>query len=239
MIVLVDSTTTGTGASGTASATAGSTGASSSSSSSSSSSTSRDKVLVDDLLAFQERMECVLRLAFGNHEGFRYALKSAFEHFLNLQQNRPAKVLADFVDRKVGDDPVYLPTYFAYLPLLGSRPALTLPEYLIITITDAGRERTWRRGSRRRAGQGSGDDVIDYKPITLSTMLTSLTHPLLLLLCFPANVMYVGDVVVPISPEQGHLRAILQKQAGEATAAGQVSLLRPRESHAHQGIYFI
>ena len=30
-----------------------------------------------------------------------YPLQSAFEHFLNLQQNRPAKLLADFVDRKV------------------------------------------------------------------------------------------------------------------------------------------
>ena len=31
-----------------------------------------------------------------------YPVQSAFEHFLNLQQNRPAKLLADFVDRKVG-----------------------------------------------------------------------------------------------------------------------------------------
>jgi hypothetical protein len=36
-----------------------------------------------------------------NTQKFRYALKSAFEHFLNLQQTKPAKLLADFVDRKM------------------------------------------------------------------------------------------------------------------------------------------
>ena len=103
VIVLVENNNAGTstgGGGGVAVKVEGS-GSGASSSSSSSSSTSRDKSLVDDLLAFQERMECVLRFAFGNHEGFRYTLKSAFEHFLNIQPSRPAKLLADFVDRKM------------------------------------------------------------------------------------------------------------------------------------------
>ena len=94
-------TSTGGGGGGVVAVKTEGGGTGTSSSSSSSSSTSRDKSLVDDLLAFQERMECVLRFAFSNHEGFRYALKSAFEHFLNLQPSRPAKLLADFVDRKM------------------------------------------------------------------------------------------------------------------------------------------
>ena len=32
---------------------------------------------------------------------FRYSMKSAFEHFINLQQSKPAKLLADYVDRYV------------------------------------------------------------------------------------------------------------------------------------------
>ena len=107
VIVLVEnnntgtSTSTGTGGGGVVAVKVEGGGNGAPSSSSSSSSSSRDKSLVDDLLAFQERMECVLRFAFGNHEGFRYALKSAFEHFLNIQPSRPAKLLADFVDRKM------------------------------------------------------------------------------------------------------------------------------------------
>jgi cullin-4 len=49
----------------------------------------------------QEKMEDVLKKSFGNQDSFRVTLKSSFENFINLRQNKPAELLAKFVDKKM------------------------------------------------------------------------------------------------------------------------------------------
>lgn len=61
----------------------------------------REKTLVDDLLQLHDKMEDVLKWAFGSQEAFRVVLKSSFEYFINLKQGRPAELLARFVDKKM------------------------------------------------------------------------------------------------------------------------------------------
>ena len=61
----------------------------------------REKTMIEDLLSFQERMDVILKSSFGYSEPFKQALKSAFEQFMNARQNRPAELLAKFVDRKL------------------------------------------------------------------------------------------------------------------------------------------
>ena len=63
--------------------------------------TGREKTLIEDLLAFHEKMEMVLKVAFNGQEAFRSVLKSSFEYFINLKQSRPAELLARFVDKKM------------------------------------------------------------------------------------------------------------------------------------------
>lgn len=61
----------------------------------------REKTLIEDLVTFLEMMEMVLNVAFGGQEAYRTVLKTTFEYFLNLKQNRPAELLARFVDKKM------------------------------------------------------------------------------------------------------------------------------------------
>jgi len=63
----------------------------------------RDKTLVEDLLSLKERVNTVMHQSFVNQESFRYAVKDAFEKLSNpaKQPNRPAELLARFLDRKL------------------------------------------------------------------------------------------------------------------------------------------
>lgn len=61
----------------------------------------REKTMVEELLVFHEKMESVLKGAFSSQEGFKYAMKNAFENSINLRQNKPAELMAKFVDRKM------------------------------------------------------------------------------------------------------------------------------------------
>jgi cullin 4 len=63
----------------------------------------RDKTLIEDLLALQEKINMVLQQAFSNLETFKYALKDSFEKLINpaKQPNRTAELLARFLDRKL------------------------------------------------------------------------------------------------------------------------------------------
>lgn len=63
--------------------------------------TARDKDMVSDLLVFQQRMEDTLNFSFENVDRFRYTLKSSFEYFINVRQNKPAEYIARFVDKKL------------------------------------------------------------------------------------------------------------------------------------------
>lgn len=61
----------------------------------------RDKTMVCDLLDFKERMDRVVNECFQKQEKFVYALKEAFEHFINQRQNKPAELIAKYIDQKL------------------------------------------------------------------------------------------------------------------------------------------
>uniref|UniRef100_A0A6A7GFC4 Cullin-4 n=2 Tax=Hirondellea gigas TaxID=1518452 RepID=A0A6A7GFC4_9CRUS len=61
----------------------------------------KDKTMVPDLLDFKAKMDMILKNPFKNNREFQYALKRAFELFINRRQNRPAELIAKFVDHKL------------------------------------------------------------------------------------------------------------------------------------------
>jgi cullin-4 len=62
---------------------------------------SQQKNFVEDVLAFQERLDGILQYCFQNQELFKQALKSSFEHFLNINQKGAAEQVARYVDQKM------------------------------------------------------------------------------------------------------------------------------------------
>lgn len=63
--------------------------------------TSRDKTMVQDLLTFKDRVDRVATVAFRSHQPYKYAQKSAFERFINDRENKPAEMIAKFMDSKL------------------------------------------------------------------------------------------------------------------------------------------
>eukprot|EP00730_Choanoeca_flexa_P019489 TRINITY_DN9520_c0_g1_i1.p1 TRINITY_DN9520_c0_g1~~TRINITY_DN9520_c0_g1_i1.p1 ORF type:complete len:735 (+),score=219.46 TRINITY_DN9520_c0_g1_i1:131-2335(+) len=61
----------------------------------------KDKTMVEDLLAYQSRLLDILKQSFGDEAGFLYAHKVAFEKFINKRANKPAEMIARFVDAKL------------------------------------------------------------------------------------------------------------------------------------------
>ncbi|BDA50712.1 Cullin-4 [Coccomyxa sp. Obi] len=61
----------------------------------------KDKDMVKLLLDMKERLDTVLIEAFGRAEAFGHALKDAFEHFINQRANRPAELVAKFMDERL------------------------------------------------------------------------------------------------------------------------------------------
>ena len=63
--------------------------------------TERDKTMVQDLLEFKEKMDQVVNECFQKQERFVYSLKEAFEHFINQRPNKPAELIAKYIDSKL------------------------------------------------------------------------------------------------------------------------------------------
>lgn len=61
----------------------------------------KDKDMVERLLDFNAKLDEVVDRAFQRQEQFLYALKDAFEHFINQRQNKPAELIAKFIDGKL------------------------------------------------------------------------------------------------------------------------------------------
>lgn len=61
----------------------------------------RDKTMVQDLLEFKEKMDRVVSESFQKQERFVYSLKEAFEYFINQRPNKPAELIAKFIDAKL------------------------------------------------------------------------------------------------------------------------------------------
>mmetsp|Transcript_45216 Transcript_45216/g.98348 ORF Transcript_45216/g.98348 Transcript_45216/m.98348 type:complete len:737 (+) Transcript_45216:130-2340(+) len=61
----------------------------------------KERTLVQELLQFKEKLDLVLSRAFCANEQFSHSLKEAFEQFINIKQNRPAELVAAFLDSKL------------------------------------------------------------------------------------------------------------------------------------------
>lgn len=61
----------------------------------------KDASLVQELLDFKARLDVLLEQSFSKNEQFTYTLKEAFEHFVNVRANKPAELIAKFVDVKL------------------------------------------------------------------------------------------------------------------------------------------
>lgn len=61
----------------------------------------KDKSMVQDLLTFKEQMDKVVTECFQRQERFVYSLKEAFEHFINQRPNKPAELIAKYIDAKL------------------------------------------------------------------------------------------------------------------------------------------
>ena len=69
----------------------------------------RDKTMVQELLELKARCGLVIQLAFQNSAEFHESEKRAFEHFINVRANKPAELIAKYVDAlfkssKLSDD---------------------------------------------------------------------------------------------------------------------------------------
>lgn len=61
----------------------------------------RDKTMVGELLEFKEQLDHVVNTCFQRNDKFLYSMREAFEYFINQRQNKPAELIAKFVDVKL------------------------------------------------------------------------------------------------------------------------------------------
>lgn len=61
----------------------------------------KDKDMVQDLLDFKDKMDNVAQSCFARNESFINAMKEAFEAFINKRPNKPAELIAKYVDSKL------------------------------------------------------------------------------------------------------------------------------------------
>lgn len=61
----------------------------------------KDKTMIQELLDFKDKMDNVVNVCFQKNEKFSNSLKEAFEHFINQRANKPAELIAKFVDSKL------------------------------------------------------------------------------------------------------------------------------------------
>ncbi|KAL9253206.1 Cullin-4-like protein [Drosera capensis] len=61
----------------------------------------KDKDMVASLLEFKGSLDKIWEESFAKNETFCNAIKDSFEHLINLRQNRPAELIAKFLDEKL------------------------------------------------------------------------------------------------------------------------------------------
>ncbi|XP_010923713.1 cullin-4 [Elaeis guineensis] len=61
----------------------------------------KDKDLVSYLLEFKASLDTIWEESFFRNEAFSNTIKDSFEHLINLRQNRPAELIAKFLDEKL------------------------------------------------------------------------------------------------------------------------------------------
>lgn len=61
----------------------------------------KDKSMVQDLLDFKDKMDFIVNTCFDHNEKFMNSLREAFEFFINQRSNKPAELIAKYVDMKL------------------------------------------------------------------------------------------------------------------------------------------
>ncbi|XP_059613495.1 cullin-4A [Phlebotomus argentipes] len=61
----------------------------------------KDKSLVQDLLDFKDKMDNIVNSCFEHNDKFVNSLREAFEFFINQRANKPAELIAKYVDLKL------------------------------------------------------------------------------------------------------------------------------------------
>ncbi|KAH9749455.1 Cullin-4 [Citrus sinensis] len=61
----------------------------------------KDKDMVSSLLEFKASLDTIWEQSFSKNEAFCNTIKDAFEYLINLRQNRPAELIAKFLDEKL------------------------------------------------------------------------------------------------------------------------------------------
>ncbi|CAK7313917.1 CUL4B [Vulpes lagopus] len=61
----------------------------------------KDKTMVQELLDFKDKIDFIIATSFLKNEKFIVAMKDAFETFINKGSNKPAELLAKYVDSKL------------------------------------------------------------------------------------------------------------------------------------------
>lgn len=57
--------------------------------------------MVQNLLQMKQALDEIWTRAFDRNESFGHALKEAFEHFINQRANKPAELIAKFLDHEL------------------------------------------------------------------------------------------------------------------------------------------
>ncbi|XP_060740839.1 cullin-4B [Tachysurus vachellii] len=61
----------------------------------------KDKTMVQELLDFKDKVDSIIDICFMKNEKFVNAMKEAFETFINKRPNKPAELIAKYVDSKL------------------------------------------------------------------------------------------------------------------------------------------
>ncbi|CAF0834679.1 unnamed protein product [Brachionus calyciflorus] len=60
----------------------------------------KDNTMIQELLDFKEKLDLISE-CWNNNEKFTHALKDSFEHFINQRSNKPAELIAKYIDTKL------------------------------------------------------------------------------------------------------------------------------------------
>ncbi|XP_043219295.1 cullin-4B-like [Amphibalanus amphitrite] len=61
----------------------------------------KDRAMVQELLEFKDHMDNIMVQCFQNNDKFMQLLRDAFENFINQRQNKPAEMIAKYIDTKL------------------------------------------------------------------------------------------------------------------------------------------
>lgn len=61
----------------------------------------KDASMVSSLLDFKKELDQILQNCFQNDTTFTNALKEGFEYFINTRQNKPAEMIAKYLDTRL------------------------------------------------------------------------------------------------------------------------------------------